>query len=132
MFKHPREFTLLVLMIFFEAYGSFPMSRLFYTRKLSIRIDGFSFSASENLELAVDTKMAKNEEMQLFFIGVGLCCKLDEGCKLRLKFDKNLQFGSSLQFKIHDEASLTMAFNIDTTNLSAGQHKIGLGIDIGS
>lgn len=63
-------------------------------------------------------------------MGIGTRMWLDDKTMLRLKLNKDRQMGTSLEQKILDYLTLTLSFNLDLANLSRGDHKVGLGINI--
>ncbi|KAL7293454.1 hypothetical protein TKK_0013214 [Trichogramma kaykai] len=88
------------------------------------------YRVNENLSVAFDAKMAKNEVATLWTMGAGLAMKLDDTTKLRVKMDKGLNLATSLQLKPMENAQLTLAFSLDCTNPTHGNHKFGLGIEM--
>ncbi|KAJ8687841.1 hypothetical protein QAD02_023636 [Eretmocerus hayati] len=87
------------------------------------------YKVNDAVDVAMDAKIASNDETKLWFLGIGAMCKVGESTKLRFKFDKNFQFGSSLVFNLHQCAKLVLNFNLDMSNPTSGQHKVGLAID---
>ena len=78
----------------------------------------------------MDAKMAFGEESKPWFFGAGIACQLDEQSKLRVKLDRYLQLGSSLQLRVNTGILLTLAMSLDLLQPTSGQHKVGLGIDV--
>ncbi|XP_001606205.2 voltage-dependent anion-selective channel-like [Nasonia vitripennis] len=92
-------------------------------------LSGF-YSVSDKLDVAVDAKLGLGDESRPWYLGAGLAYKLNEQSKLRLKLDKNLQLGTSLQMPLNEEAKVTLAMNLDLAQPASGQHKVGLGLDL--
>ncbi|XP_011499187.1 PREDICTED: voltage-dependent anion-selective channel-like [Ceratosolen solmsi marchali] len=89
------------------------------------------YTVNDKLNIAMDTKMASNEERSLWYLTAGFSYKLVDDCKLQMKIDKNLQLGSNMLFHLKDNLLLTIACNLDLGNPKSGQHRIGLGLNIG-
>ena len=80
--------------------------------------------------VAMDGKMASNESNTLWTVGAGFLAKIDDGTALRMKFDKNMQLGTSLQLAVNQNARLTLGFSLDFLNFSGGGHKVGFGLEL--
>lgn len=85
---------------------------------------------NDKLDVAVDAKVGLGDESRPWYLGAGLAYKLDDQNKLRLKLDKNLQLGTSLQMPLNEQAKITLAMSLDLVQPASGQHKVGVGLDL--
>lgn len=86
-------------------------------------------SANSWVTTAIDGIYATDGNSSRWTVGLGAKCQLDGDSVLRLKMNKDLQLGSSLQQQIHDNVTMTLSMNCDLSNLTGGGHKVGMNVE---
>lgn len=80
--------------------------------------------------MAANGVFARRGDAQKWILGGAARCKIDEASTLRLKFNTDLQLGTSLLQKLNDNVTLILSFNVDCANLVSGGHQVGLALNV--
>ncbi|XP_047348449.1 uncharacterized protein LOC124948625 [Vespa velutina] len=88
------------------------------------------YKVNSDWDIAMNGISSNSENWNEWMIGIAAKYILDENSVLRFKINSAMQFGTSLQQKLNESTTVSLSFCLDCMDITKGNHKVGLAIDI--